>query len=91
MATFKCKMCGGTLEVQPGESVAVCDSCGRGFFAASPRLAPHIAIEKRKPRDQPVFIVIQQTDLHQTFAAIEHSDVKRGFFRRMGDIHEGDP
>lgn len=28
MALFKCKMCGGTLEVNPGESVAVCDSCG---------------------------------------------------------------
>ena len=28
MAIFKCKMCGGTLEIQPGESVAVCDSCG---------------------------------------------------------------
>ena len=28
MAVFKCKMCGGTLEVQPGESVAICDSCG---------------------------------------------------------------
>ena len=28
MAVFKCKMCGGTLEVQNGESVAVCDYCG---------------------------------------------------------------
>ena len=28
MAIFKCKMCGGTLEFQPGDTVAVCDSCG---------------------------------------------------------------
>ena len=28
MAIFKCKMCGGTIEFQPGDSVGVCDSCG---------------------------------------------------------------
>lgn len=28
MSVFKCKMCGGTLEIQSGESIAVCDSCG---------------------------------------------------------------
>ena len=28
MSVFKCKMCGGTLEFQPGDTVAVCDSCG---------------------------------------------------------------
>ncbi len=28
MTIFKCKMCGGTLEFQPGDTVAVCDSCG---------------------------------------------------------------
>lgn len=28
MATFKCKICGGTLEFKPGDTVAVCDSCG---------------------------------------------------------------
>lgn len=28
MAVFKCKMCGGTLEFAPGDTVAVCDSCG---------------------------------------------------------------
>lgn len=28
MAIFKCKMCGGTLEFNPGDIVAVCDSCG---------------------------------------------------------------
>ena len=28
MAVFKCKMCGGALEVNSGESVAVCDYCG---------------------------------------------------------------
>ncbi len=27
MTIFKCKMCGGTLEFQPGDTVAVCDSC----------------------------------------------------------------
>ena len=28
MSIFKCKMCGGTLEVQPGTTVAVCEYCG---------------------------------------------------------------
>ncbi len=28
MAVFKCKMCGGDLEVQPGMSVGVCQYCG---------------------------------------------------------------
>lgn len=28
MSVFKCKMCGGNLEFQPGDTVAVCDSCG---------------------------------------------------------------
>lgn len=28
MSIFKCKMCGGTLEFNPGDTVAVCDSCG---------------------------------------------------------------
>ena len=28
MTVFKCKMCGGTLEVEKGASVGVCDSCG---------------------------------------------------------------
>ncbi|MCQ2422996.1 MAG: DUF6273 domain-containing protein [Lachnospiraceae bacterium] len=28
MATFKCKMCGGTIEFDQGSSVGVCDSCG---------------------------------------------------------------
>ena len=28
MAIFKCKMCGGTIEFEPGASVGVCDSCG---------------------------------------------------------------
>ena len=25
---FKCKMCGGSLEFEPGDTIAVCDSCG---------------------------------------------------------------
>ena len=28
MTIFKCKMCGGTLEFNEGDTVAVCDSCG---------------------------------------------------------------
>lgn len=28
MSVFKCKMCGGTLEFNEGDTVAVCDSCG---------------------------------------------------------------
>ena len=28
MALFKCKMCGGTLEINQAESVAVCEYCG---------------------------------------------------------------
>ena len=28
MAIFKCKMCGGALEIKDGESVAVCEYCG---------------------------------------------------------------
>ena len=28
MSTFKCKMCGGTLEIQENATVAVCEYCG---------------------------------------------------------------
>ena len=28
MSIFKCKMCGGTIEFEPGATVGVCDSCG---------------------------------------------------------------
>ena len=28
MSIFKCKMCGGTIEFNPGDTVGVCDSCG---------------------------------------------------------------
>ena len=28
MATLKCKMCGGTLEVTENQTIAVCDYCG---------------------------------------------------------------
>ena len=28
MAIFKCKMCGGTLEINHNETVAVCEYCG---------------------------------------------------------------
>lgn len=28
MTIFKCKMCGGTIEFEPGATVGVCDSCG---------------------------------------------------------------
>ena len=28
MSIFKCKMCGGTIEFNPGDTVGICDSCG---------------------------------------------------------------
>ena len=28
MSIFRCKMCGGTIEFNPGDSVGICDSCG---------------------------------------------------------------
>jgi len=28
MSVLKCKMCGGSMEIQPGQSVAVCEYCG---------------------------------------------------------------
>lgn len=28
MSIFKCKMCGGELQINPGESIAVCEYCG---------------------------------------------------------------
>ena len=28
MVLFKCKMCGGTLEIDPGSTVATCEFCG---------------------------------------------------------------
>ena len=28
MSIFKCKMCGGTIEYNPGDTIGVCDSCG---------------------------------------------------------------
>lgn len=28
MSTFKCKICGGTIEFNPGDTVGICDSCG---------------------------------------------------------------
>ena len=28
MSVFKCKMCGGTIEFRPGDTVGTCDSCG---------------------------------------------------------------
>lgn len=28
MSVFKCKMCGGTIEFAPGDTVGICDSCG---------------------------------------------------------------
>ena len=28
MVIFKCKMCGGTIEFNPGDTVGICDSCG---------------------------------------------------------------
>ena len=31
MAVFKCKMCGGTLNIENGATVAECEFCGRKF------------------------------------------------------------
>ena len=28
MTVFKCKMCGGTIDFQPGDTVGVCEYCG---------------------------------------------------------------
>ena len=28
MAVYRCKMCGGTIEFEPGSTVGICDSCG---------------------------------------------------------------
>ena len=28
MALYKCKICGGDLKAEPGETVGVCESCG---------------------------------------------------------------
>jgi len=28
MSVFKCKMCGGSIEFEQGETVGTCDSCG---------------------------------------------------------------
>ncbi len=28
MSVFKCKMCGGTIDFNPGDTVGICDSCG---------------------------------------------------------------
>lgn len=28
MAIFKCKMCGGNIEFNPGDTIGICDSCG---------------------------------------------------------------
>ncbi len=41
MSVFKCKMCGGTLEFNEGDTVAVCDSCG------SRQTLPRLDDEKR--------------------------------------------
>lgn len=41
MAIFKCKMCGGTIEFNPGDTVGVCDSCG------TKQTLPHLDDEKR--------------------------------------------
>ena len=41
MPIFKCKMCGGTLEIKDGESVAVCEYCG------TKQTIPKIDDEKR--------------------------------------------
>ncbi len=41
MSIFKCKMCGGTIEFNPGDSVGVCDSCG------TKQTLPHLDDDRR--------------------------------------------
>ncbi len=41
MAVFKCKMCGGTLEINENESIAVCEYCG------TKQTIPKLGNEKR--------------------------------------------
>ena len=41
MSVFKCKMCGGTLEINSGETVAVCEYCG------TKQTLPNLDDEKR--------------------------------------------
>ena len=41
MSIFKCKMCGGTIEFEPGATVGVCDSCG------TKQTLPHLDDDRR--------------------------------------------
>ena len=41
MSVFKCKMCGGTIEFEPGATVGVCDSCG------TKQTLPHLDDDRR--------------------------------------------
>ena len=41
MAIFKCKMCGGTIEFEPGSTVGICDSCG------TKQTLPHLDDDRR--------------------------------------------
>ena len=41
MAIFKCKMCGGTIEFEPGATIGVCDSCG------TKQTLPHLDDDRR--------------------------------------------
>ena len=41
MSVFKCKMCGGTIEFNPGDTVGVCDSCG------TKQTLPHLDDDRR--------------------------------------------
>lgn len=41
MTAFKCKMCGGTIEFNPGDSFGTCDSCG------TKQTLPHLDSDKK--------------------------------------------
>ena len=43
---IKCKMCGGTIEFNPGDTVGVCDSCG------TKQTLPRLDIVFEMPRDK---------------------------------------
>ena len=69
MSTFKCKMCGGTLEIKNGSTVAECEYCG------AKQTLPKLDDEKRANlydranhfRRLPLFFVLQTTTKGETF------------------------
>ena len=44
MAIFKCKMCGGALEINNNETVATCEYCGSTMIQNQPKLGLWVKI-----------------------------------------------